>query len=75
VRRVRHDLQHLFFGLAHTHAADGIAWEVHVDQMIERLLPQVFKHATLHNAKQSIGIFQALEFVLAALGPAQTHFH
>ena len=75
VWRVRHDLQHLLFGFAHTDTANGVARKVHVDQVVERFLAQVFKHATLHNAKQSIRIFQSMKLIVAALGPAQTHLH
>ena len=73
--RMRHDLQHLFFRFAHTHATNGITRKIHIDQLIERFLTQVFKHAALNNAKQSIGILEARKFVLAACGPAQTHLH
>ena len=34
VRRVRHDLQHLFFGFAHTDAAHGVARKVHGHQLL-----------------------------------------
>ncbi len=75
VRRMRHDFQHLVFGLAHAHAADGIAGEVHVYQGVERLLAKVGEHAALHDAKQSVGVFKAGKFVFAALRPAPAHFH
>ena len=38
-------------------------------------MPQAFKHAALHDAKQGVGIVQASKFVLAATRPTQTHFH
>ncbi|MDT4845161.1 hypothetical protein FQZ97_791400 [compost metagenome] len=75
VRRVRHDLQHLFFGLAHAHAADGVAGKVHLDQRFERLLPQVLEHAALHDAEERVGVLQPREFVLRAHGPAAAHLH
>ena len=34
VRCVRHDLQHLFFGLAHAHTANGITWKIHTHQLV-----------------------------------------
>ena len=75
VRRVRHDLQHLLFGFTHAHTANGIARKIHLNQLVERFLAQVFKHTALHNAKQSIGIFQSRKLVLAACGPTQAHLH
>jgi hypothetical protein len=75
VRRVAHDVQHLFLGLAHAHAADGVARKVHVDQRCERLLAQVLEHAALHDAEERVGVLQSREFALAALGPAQAQLH
>ncbi len=75
VRRVRHDLQHLVFGLAHAHAAHGVARKVHLHQRVQRFLAQVLKHAALHNAKQRVGVAQALKFVFAAQCPAAAHLH
>ena len=75
VRCVRHDAQHFVFGFAHTHAAHGIAGKIHIHQCIERLLAQAFIHTALHNAKQSVRVFQTRKLCLAAFGPTQTHLH
>jgi hypothetical protein len=72
---VRHDLQHLVLGLAHAHAAHGVAGEVHLHQLVERLLAQVLEHAALHDAEQRVGVLQFRELGLAALGPAQRELH
>lgn len=75
MRRVGHDLQHLVLGLAHGDAAHGIAGEIDFQQTLQRFLAQIGVHAALHNAEQGIGVLQALELLLGALGPATAHLH
>jgi hypothetical protein len=72
---VGHDLQHLVLGLAHGDAAHGVAGEVHLDQRLQRFLAQIGVHAALHDAEQGVGVAQALELLLGALGPAAAHLH
>ena len=73
--RVRHDAQHFVFGFTYAHATHGVPRKVHSHELFQRRLPQTFKHATLHDAKQGVGIVQAHKLILAATRPTQTHFH
>ena len=72
---MRHDAQHFVFGLADTHAADGVTRKIHSDELFQGGLAKVLEHTALHDAKQGVGIVQARKLILAATRPTQTHFH
>ena len=74
-RDVRQDAHHVFLGLAHRQAADGVAVEADVLQPGQRFVAQRFVHAALDDAEQRVGIAQAVELVARAPRPAQRHAH
>ena len=75
VRRVRHDALHFLLGLTHADPANRVARKIQLHQGFERLLPQVFKHAALHNAKQRVRVLKRCKRGHAAARPAFAEFH
>ena len=74
-RDVGEDAHHVLFRLADRQAADGHAVEADVVQSGQRLVAQVFVHASLDDAEQRVGIFQLVVFVARTLRPAHAHAH
>ena len=66
---------HVFFGLAHTQAADGVAGQIQCGQADQRLVAQALEHAALNDAEQRIRVLAALKFIQTATRPTQAEFH
>ena len=72
-RGVPQNAQHVFLGLAHRQAADGITVETDTLQFAQRFIAQMLVHPALHDAEQRIRIAFMRGF--RALRPAQRQAH